>query len=91
MVDFVDVLTPSAIAAQEIAGALTEAIAACQASRQATGVEEVFLDFQVEKSAQGLRSNASPTYPSALRAANIEVQVVAQFAVDTSGRADVQK
>jgi hypothetical protein len=38
MVDFVDVPSPSAIAAQELAAALTEVIAACQTSRGPTGL-----------------------------------------------------
>ena len=49
---------------------------------------QTYFDFQVEATVKP-RAGASvaPRYPDALRAANIEGTVVAQFVVDTSGKA----
>ena len=49
---------------------------------------QTFFEFQVEAPVQ--RANAvSPAYPADLRAAGVSGQVIAQFVVDTTGRADV--
>src|SRR5689334_22703929 len=44
-----------------------------------------YFEFQVEKPAAPLPSSAQPTYPPALRSANLAGEVLAQFVVDTSG------
>jgi protein TonB len=44
-----------------------------------------YFEFQVEKQASPLPSSAQPTYPPALRSANLPGEVIAQFVVDTSG------
>jgi TonB family protein len=44
-----------------------------------------YFEFQVEKPASPLPSSAQPTYPPALRSANLAGEVLAQFVVDTSG------
>jgi periplasmic protein TonB len=43
---------------------------------------------EVERAAYALGGNAGPQYPSALRSAGLEGQVVVQFIVNTDGRAD---
>jgi periplasmic protein TonB len=47
-----------------------------------------FFDFQVEKQA-AVSSAPAPRYPDMLRSANVEGEVLAQFVVDTTGRADM--
>lgn len=49
---------------------------------------QTFFDFQVEKQA-GVAQTVQPRYPDMLRSANIEGEVVAQFVVDTTGRAEM--
>ena len=48
--------------------------------------KQTYFEFQVEQAAT-VRAGASPSpkYPAELRAANIEGEVLAQFAVDTTG------
>jgi TonB family protein len=48
-----------------------------------------YFEFQVERPAAQSGSNPPPTYPPMLRSANVEGQVLVQFAVDTLGRADM--
>jgi TonB family protein len=48
-----------------------------------------FREFQVEREVQPVANNAAPRYPDSLRAAKVEGEVVVQFVVDTSGRADM--
>jgi periplasmic protein TonB len=50
---------------------------------------QTFFDFQVEKQVAPYPGNASPRYPDMLRSANVEGEVLAQFVVDTTGRADM--
>lgn len=47
-----------------------------------------YFEFQVEKQA-AVSSAPSPRYPDMLRSANVEGEVLAQFVVDTTGRADM--
>jgi protein TonB len=51
--------------------------------------EQTYFEFQVEKQVQPLPNNPSPRYPDMLRSANVEGEVLAQFVVDTTGRADM--
>jgi TonB family protein len=48
-----------------------------------------FKEFQVEQQVEPVAGNSAPRYPDSLRAANVEGEVVAQFVVDTTGRADM--
>lgn len=70
------------------------------AGGRATGVEggkpaplvkddQPFFEFQVEKPVQALPGSASPRYPDILRQAGVEGEVLAQFVVDTTGRAEM--
>lgn len=50
--------------------------------------EQTYFEFQVEKPALAKEGNPSPRYPDILRTGNVEGEVLAQFNVDTSGRAE---
>ena len=49
-----------------------------------------YKDFQVEQTAQPQPGNAAPRYPDVLRAAGVDGDVIVQFVVDTTGRADMR-
>jgi len=49
-----------------------------------------FFEGQVEKPAMSLPGQAGPAYPDVLRSAGLEGQVLAQFVVDSSGRASIE-
>ena len=51
--------------------------------------EGAYFEFQVEKTVLGAPGNPQPTYPSMLQSAGVEGRVLAQFVVDTSGKADM--
>ena len=51
--------------------------------------EQNYFEFQVEKPAAPLPTNAPPRYPPDLRAANVEGEVLVQFVVDTAGVPDM--
>lgn len=51
--------------------------------------DQPYFDFQVEKQAGPVPGNIAPRYPDMLRAAGIEGDVLAQFVIDTTGRADM--
>ena len=55
---------------------------------QAVNENQTYFEFQVEQAATVAAGSARPRYPDALRAANIEGEVLAQFVTDTSGLAD---
>ncbi len=50
---------------------------------------QTYFEFQVEKQVQPYPNNSAPRYPDMLRSANVEGEVLAQFTVDTTGRADM--
>jgi periplasmic protein TonB len=49
-----------------------------------------FFEGQVEKPAMSLPGQTGPAYPDVLRSAGLEGQVLAQFVVDSSGRASLE-
>ena len=51
--------------------------------------DQPFFEFQVEKPVTALPGSASPRYPDILRQAGVEGEVLAQFVVDTTGRAEM--
>ncbi len=51
--------------------------------------DQPYFEFQVEKQVAPHSGNPSPRYPDMLRSANVEGEVLAQFVVDTTGRADM--
>jgi periplasmic protein TonB len=50
--------------------------------------DQPYFDFQVEKQAGEVPGTPSPKYPEVLRSAGVDGQVLAQFVIDTSGRAE---
>lgn len=52
--------------------------------------DQAYFEFQVEKPALSVPGNPTPRYPDVLRESNVEGEVLAQFVVDTSGRADMK-
>jgi periplasmic protein TonB len=51
--------------------------------------DQAYFEFQVEKQVAPASGNPGPRYPDMLRSANVEGEVLAQFVVDTTGRADM--
>src|SRR6476661_325270 len=51
--------------------------------------DQPYFEFQVEKQVQTAAGSPQPRYPDMLKSANIEGEVLAQFVVDTTGRADM--
>jgi periplasmic protein TonB len=51
--------------------------------------EQTYFEFQVEKQAGTMPGTRGPNYPDMLRNAGVEGEVVVQFVVDTTGRADM--
>jgi protein TonB len=50
--------------------------------------DQPYFEFQVEKPVVGAPNSAQPRYPEILKSASVEGEVMAQFVVDTSGRAE---
>jgi protein TonB len=55
---------------------------------QPVNSDQPFFEFQVEKPADKL-SGPAPSYPDILRSANVAGRVIAQFVVDTDGKAEM--
>ena len=51
--------------------------------------DQPYFEFQVEKQVAAMPGNPGPRYPDMLRSANVEGEVLAQFVVDTTGRAEM--
>jgi periplasmic protein TonB len=51
--------------------------------------DQTYFEYQVEKQVSPYPGNSPPRYPDMLRSANVEGEVLAQFVVDTSGRAEM--
>lgn len=51
--------------------------------------DQPYFEFQVEKQVQAAPGSAHPQYPAMLKSANVEGEVLAQFVVNTDGRADL--
>ena len=58
-------------------------------SRAPANNEGAYFEFQVEKTVLPSPNNPTPAYPTMLRSAGVEGRVLAQFIVDTSGRAEM--
>ena len=52
---------------------------------------QTYFEFQVEKQVAVQPGNPAPRYPDMLRSSNVEGEVLAQFVVDTTGRADMKE
>ena len=57
--------------------------------RKPTVAKQPYFEFQVEKAVRLASGSKNPTYPPGLRATNVSGVVLAQFVVDTLGRAEV--
>lgn len=53
-----------------------------------TDQSQTYFEFQVEKPVVSAPGSASPRYPEILKSAGVEGEVLAQFVVDTTGRAE---
>jgi protein TonB len=53
--------------------------------------DQTYFEFQVEKQVAPAPGNPQPRYPDMLRSANVEGEVLVQFVVDTTGRADMSQ
>ena len=51
--------------------------------------DQTYFEFQVEKQVSGVPGTTNLRYPDMLRSANVEGEVLVQFVVDTTGRADL--
>src|SRR6185436_20959927 len=51
--------------------------------------DQTYFEFQVEKQVSGVPGTVNLRYPDMLRSANVEGEVLVQFVVDTTGRADL--
>jgi periplasmic protein TonB len=51
--------------------------------------DQPYFDFQVEKQAAQVPGGPQPRYPDMLQSAGIDGQVLAQFVIDTTGKADM--
>jgi protein TonB len=51
--------------------------------------DQPYFEFQVEKPALPREGNPNPKYPSMLESSRVEGEVLAQFVVDTMGKADM--
>jgi protein TonB len=51
--------------------------------------DQPYFEFQVEKQVQTASNSVQPRYPDMLKSANVEGEVLAQFVVDTTGRAEM--
>ena len=56
---------------------------------QPVNTDQPYFEFQVEKQVAPMPNNPGPRYPDMLRSANVEGEVLAQFVVDTTGRAEM--
>jgi protein TonB len=56
---------------------------------QKIDTDQPYFEFQVEKQVAQIPGSGSPRYPDMLRSANVEGEVLAQFVVDTTGRAEM--
>jgi protein TonB len=56
---------------------------------QKVDTDQPYFEFQVEKQVAPMPNNPGPRYPDMLRSANVEGEVLAQFVVDTTGRAEM--
>jgi protein TonB len=54
-------------------------------------VDQTYFEFQVEKQVSGVPGTVNLRYPDMLRSANVEGEVLVQFVVDTTGRADLSQ
>lgn len=72
-----------------VAGGTSKGVEGGKPQLVAANNDQPFFEFQVEKPVQALPGGSSPRYPDILRQAGVEGEVLAQFVVDTTGRAEM--
>ncbi|HEX4931963.1 MAG TPA: energy transducer TonB [Gemmatimonadaceae bacterium] len=72
-----------------VAGGTSKGVEGGKPQLVAAGNDQPFFEFQVEKPVQALPGGSAPRYPDILRQAGVEGEVLAQFVVDTTGRAEM--
>lgn len=65
-------------------------VSSSAAASRSAGARGPYFEFQIDQRAAALPGNPQPVYPSALKGARTEGQVLVMVVVDTSGRADMQ-
>ena len=60
-----------------------------ESSAGSRNTDQPYFEFQVEKPALPREGNPNPKYPSMLESSRVEGEVLAQFVVDTMGKADM--
>jgi TonB family protein len=68
----------------------TPSTAMAPAGPREVNTDQPYFEFQVEKQVQIAPGSGGPKYPAMLKSANVEGEVLAQFVVNTDGRADVR-
>lgn len=58
---------------------------------QGLPADQTYFEFQVEKQVSSVPGTVNLRYPDMLRSANVEGEVLVQFVVDTTGRADMSQ
>jgi protein TonB len=74
------------VSGQGVAGGTSKGV---EGGKAVVQTDQPYFDFQVEKPVVPAPGTAGPSYPDMLRSAGIEGTVLAQFVVDTVGRADM--
>lgn len=72
---------------QGVAGGIAKGVVG--GTPQPVNNDQTYFEFQVEKQVAPLPNQPTPRYPDMLRSANVEGKVLAQFVVDTTGRAEM--
>jgi len=71
-----------------VAGGIAKGVVGGTVSAGPVDANQTYFEFQVEKQA-AVSQAVAPRYPDMLRSANVEGEVLAQFVVDTTGRAEM--
>jgi periplasmic protein TonB len=72
-----------------VAGGIAKGVVGGTPMKDPAQADQPYFEFQVEKQVVPAPGNSAPRYPDMLRSANVEGEVLAQFVVDTTGRADM--
>jgi len=71
-----------------VAGGIAKGVVGGTVPAGPVDANQTYFEFQVEKQA-AVAQGVPPRYPDMLRSANVEGEVLAQFVVDTTGRAEM--
>ena len=76
--------------ADQTAAPEASSAAKAQGGPKVVNPDQPYFEFQVEKQVTTAPNSPQPRYPDILKSANVEGEVLAQYVVDTTGRADVR-